>query len=246
MKGHIMIAAINQPYFMPYIGYWQLIASADLFAIADNYNYINKGWINRNRILNGNKIQYYNITIDHASQNRYICDHDIKPIQPSDKEHKLKQLRGAYCHAPYLENGLELMDRVFSFEGLNLADFLFNSIQIVCDYLQIGTKLERTTDYVQDPSLRFADRVYDYCHQMGADTYHNPIGGLKLYSFEEFAEHGIQLAFLKSIPKPYPQSSENFEFGLSIIDVIMNNSFEEIQELLKSYRLITEPEEPEA
>ena len=241
-----MIAAINQPYFIPYIGYWQLIASADLFAIADNYNYINKGWINRNRILNGNKIQYYNIQINHASQNRYICDHNIKPIDSLEKSKKLKQLESFYHRAPYRDSGLELMDRMLSFEGENLADFLYESIQLVCNYLQIGTKIVRTSDYEQDPSLKFADRVYDYCHQMGADTYHNLIGGLKLYSFEEFAEHGIKLAFLESIPKPYPQSSENFEFGLSIIDVIMNNSFEEIQELLKSYRLITEPEEPEA
>lgn len=238
-----MIAAIHQPYFVPYIGYWQLIDSADLFAIADNYNYINKGWINRNRILNGNKIQYFNILIEHASQNRYICDHNIKPITPVDKSKKLKQLESFYHRASHRDEGLNLMERMLAFEGENLADFLYESIQMVCDYLRIGTKIVRTTDYEQDPSLRFADRVYDYCHQMGADTYHNLIGGLQLYSFEEFAEHGIQLAILESIPKPYPQSSDNFEFGLSIIDVIMNNSVEEIQELLKSYRLITEPEE---
>ena len=231
-----MIAAIHQPYFLPYIGYWQLINSADLFAIADNYNYIKRGWVNRNRVLEGNTIHYYKLAVDHASQNRYICDHLIKPI---DKETMLRQLNGFYYHAPYRDEGLELMDRMLSFEGDNLADFLYESIQMVCNYLQIKTPIVRTSDYDQDPELRFADRVYDYCHQMGADTYHNLIGGTSLYSFDEFAAHGIKLAFLEAIPMPYPQSSDSFEFGLSIIDVIMQNSLDDIKKILDSYRLIT-------
>lgn len=230
-----MIAAIHQPYFVPYIGYWQLIKSADVFAIADNYNYMKKSWINRNRVLDGNDVRYFNIPVDHVSQNRYICDHLIKPI---DKDLKIKQLSSFYRHAPHRDEGLALMDEMLSFEGENLADFLFESIRMVCEYLQIDTRIIRTTDFDQDPSLRFADRVYDYCHQMGADTYHNAIGGMELYSFEEFAAHGLKLAFVESIPMAYPQSSESFEFGLSIIDVIMQNSVEDIQPLLQSYRLI--------
>lgn len=232
-----MKAAIHQPYFIPYIGYWQLIDSVDIFAIADNYNYIKQGWINRNRVLEGNTVRYFNIAVDHASQNRYICDHLIAPI---DKDVKLRQLMSFYAHAPYRKEGIELMDEMLSFEGNNLADFLERSIRLVCDHLQIGTKIVRTSDYEQDPELRFADRIYDYCRQMGADTYHNLIGGTSLYSFEEFAAHGLKLAFVEAVPMSYPQSSETFEFGLSIIDVIMNNSVEKIRQLLDSRRLITE------
>ena len=231
-----MKVAINQPYYLPYIGYWQLIDSVDTFAIADNYNYIKQGWINRNRILDGNTVRYFNISVDHASQNRFICDHKIKPI---DKELSLRQLKGFYHSAPYCNEGLELMDRILSFEGDNLADFLLESICQVCDYLQIKTKIVRTSDYEQDPELRFTDRIYDYCRQMGADTYHNLIGGTKLYSFDEFKAHGLKIAFIETIPVPYPQSSDTFEPGLSILDVIMNNSVEEIQQMLKSYKLIT-------
>ncbi len=233
-----MKVAIHQPYFIPYIGYWQLIDSVDLFAIADNYNYIWHGWINRNRILDDNTIRYYGITVDHASQNRYICDHLLKPI---DKDLKIRQLMGFYRKAPHLEEGLALMDRMLSFEGDNLADFLYESIRMVCEYLHIDTEIVRTSDYDQDPDLRFADRIYDYCRQMGADTYHNLIGGTRLYNFEEFEAQGLKLAFVEPLPMPYPQSSESFEFGLSIIDVIMQNSVEDIQPMLKSYRLITAP-----
>ena len=46
-----MKLAIMQPYFFPYIGYFQLIKSVDEFVIYDNIQYTKKGWINRNRIL---------------------------------------------------------------------------------------------------------------------------------------------------------------------------------------------------
>ena len=234
-----MIAAFHQPYFIPYIGYWQLIDSADIFAIADNYSFITRGWINRNRILEGNNIRYFTLPVDHASQNRYICDHVLLPI---DRELKLRQLTNYYYHAPFRREGVELMDRMLSFEDLNLASFLYHSICVVCEYLRITTPIVRTSDYPQDPSLRFADRIYDYCRQMGADTYHNLIGGTSLYSFEEFEAHGLKLAFVEAVPMPYPQSSDTFEFGLSIIDVIMNNSPDDIRRLLDSRRLITAPD----
>ena len=233
-----MKAAFHQPYFIPYIGYWQLIKSVDLFAIADDYNYINKGWINRNRILDHEKINYINIEICNASQNRLISEHERKPI---DKKKKMKQLLFSYRKAPYVNEGLELMDTIFSIEEKNLADYLYRSICLICEYLRIDTPIVRTSDYEQDPSLRFADRIYDYCKQMGAEEYHNLIGGTSLYSFEEFREHGIKLAFVEPIPYEYPQSSKEFNFGLSIIDVIMNNSVDDIQKILDSYRLLTEP-----
>lgn len=232
-----MKIAIHQPYYVPYIGYWQLINSVDTFAIADNYNYIKGGWINRNRILENNTIRYYNIEVDHVSQNKFISDHSLKPI---NKQVKLDQLRGFYSKAPYKKEGLELMEKILSFDGSNLADFLYRSIQIICDYLGIKTKIIRTSDFEQDLSLKFADRIYDYCKQMGADEYHNLIGGMELYSFEEFKQHGIKLAFVESIPYEYPQNTEEFIFGLSIIDVIMNNSVQDIQSMMNSYRLITE------
>ena len=234
-----MKAAIHQPYFVPYIGYWQLINSVDVFAIADNYNFIKQSWISRNRILDQNTIRYFNLEIAHPSQNRYINDHQIKPI---DKEKKLAQLRNFYKNASHRDEGIEILNRIYSFEGDNLADFLYNSIKIICDYLKIGTKIIRTSDYSQNEELRFTDRIFDYCHQWGADEYYNLVGGIKLYSFKEFSDHGIKLSFLEALPKEYPQSSSSFEFGLSIIDIIMNNSQEQIAEIMKSYRLITEQE----
>ena len=67
-----MKLGIMQPYFMPYIGYWQLIGAVDKYVIFDDVNYIKKGWINRNNILvNGNK-KLFTISLHNASQNKLI------------------------------------------------------------------------------------------------------------------------------------------------------------------------------
>lgn len=233
-----MIAGINQPYFMPYLGYWQLINAVDIFAIADAYNFRKKSWIHRNRIIDHGQVRFFNIPIRHMSQNKYICDHELGII---DLDDKLKSLRFAYGKAANYETGIEVMRDVLTYDGVVLSEYLLHTIHVMCDYLGIDTEIAKVSDYPQDPSLRMEGRVFDYCRQFGATTYYNPIGGMELYSFDVFRENGIELGFVEHVPVPYPQDSDEFIPSLSIIDVIMNTSREEAQSMLASYNLITEP-----
>ena len=74
-----MKIAIMQPYFFPYIGYWQLIHAVDHFVIYDDVNYIKGGWINRNRILINGKPAYITVPLHKASAFKRICDTDLQP-----------------------------------------------------------------------------------------------------------------------------------------------------------------------
>ena len=140
----IVIMGGNQPYFIPYIGYWQLINAVDVFIISDDYNYINKGWISRNRILEKGNPRYFNIEISHASSNKKINELYIsKEIFNKDK--KLMQLRNVYRRAPYFRKGYALMQEIFDYDELNLAIFLENSIKKVCNYLEIQTKFVKSS-----------------------------------------------------------------------------------------------------
>lgn len=232
-----MIAGINQPYFMPYLGYWQLINAVDTFAIADAYNFRRSGWIHRNRILDQGRVRYYNIPISHMSQNKFICDHELKPF---DIDERLKPLQCAYGKAANFDTGMDVMREVFDFDNLILSEFLLHSINVVCAYLGIDTKIVKVSDYPQDPSLHMEERIFDYCRQFGADTYYNPIGGMDLYSFDLFRDNGLTLGFVEHVSTPYPQGSEEFVPSLSIIDAIMNTTREETQAMLASCRIITE------
>lgn len=233
-----MIMAGNQPYFMPYIGYWQLINMADVFIISDDYNYIERGWINRNRILENGKVKYFNIEIEQASSKKKI--NELYLSENFKKEEKLKRLRGAYLKAPYFDAGFALMEKIFSCEDRNLAVFLEHSIRCICEYLDIHTKFIRSSEIPGNALLKKEYRIYDQCSYVGADTYINAIGGQKLYNYEQFNEQGIRLGFIQTGDICYKQLWYEFEPGLSIIDVLMFNSKEEIKQMLTQYTVLWE------
>lgn len=230
-----MIFAGNQPYFLPYLGWWQLLKAADLFFIADDFNFIKSGWIARNRILIDGKPHYYRIEIKRSGSYRLINQLEIMPVNVKEK---LKTLEFAYRKAPYFENGFTLAERILTYPESNLSLFLENSIREVCSFLGITTPLERTSDLEGNALYKREERIYDYCHRKGADTYVNAIGGMALYDPEDFARHGITLKFLRSGLPEYPQFKEPFVERLSILDAIMFNSPEALQVMLDDYTLI--------
>ena len=87
-----------QPYFFPYIGYFQLIASVDLFIVYDNIKYTKKGWINRNRILLNGKAVPFSLPLKSASDSLDLRDREL--ATDIDRERLVNQLYGAYRRAP--------------------------------------------------------------------------------------------------------------------------------------------------
>lgn len=233
-----MIMAGNQPYFIPYIGYWQLINAVDIFIISDDYNYIDKGWVNRNRILQNGKAAFFNIEIDHATSNKKIDELFLSEKMRVDK--KLLQIRTVYRKAPFFEEGFSLIQQIFECKEKNLAVFLEHSIRCVCSYLGITTKIIRSSSIPGNSEYRREYRIYDQCRFVGVDTYINAIGGRALYSYEQFHNQGIKLGFIQTGDIQYKQFDNEFIPYLSILDVIMFNSKEEIREMLAQYTILWE------
>ncbi len=236
LGGSNMILGGNQPYFFPYLGYWQLIKAVDIFIISDDYQYIEGGWINRNRILQNGKPMFYNIEIEHASSNKKI--NELYISEKFCPQKKLLQLEYAYRKAPYFGEGYKLVKSLITNQEHNLAMFLEKIIIGICEYLEIKTKLIRSSDIPHDCHLKREQRIYEQCRYVGADTYINAIGGVKLYSFEQFRKQNISLGFLKMLDIPYKQFWYDYVPNLSIIDIIMFNSLEEIKSMLGEYDLV--------
>ena len=230
-----MIIAANQPYFLPYISYWQLINAADVFFIGDNYAYIKRGWINRNRILFHGEPELFGIEVVRASSFSLISELNIAKI---DKRKKMNKLYEAYHNAPYYDIGVQLIKEIFDCQEENLSDFLTSSIKTICSYLEIKTPLRKMSELEGNDQFKREGRIYDMCHRLGADMYINPIGGKTLYSVEEFASQGINLRFINTGDITYRQFGDKFVEKLSILDVIMFNSKDEIREMLGRYELI--------
>jgi hypothetical protein len=229
---------LMQPYLFPYLGYFQLISMSDMFVIHDDVQFIKGGWINRNRILLGDRDKLFTLPIQKASSDLEI---NKRNFAPSFKEHKDKfkrLLEMAYYKAPYCSSVKELISEVLESEVRDIAVFISRSMRIICDYLSIETKFILSSEIEKDETLKGQDRVIEINQLLGSTHYINPIGGMELFSKEAFRKAGIELSFLRMRPVVYKQYNNEFVPNLSIIDVMMFNSREEIKELLGEYDLL--------
>lgn len=234
-----MKLGIMQPYFIPYIGYWQLMNAVDKYVVYDDVNFIKSGWINRNLILVNGKSKYFNIPMVGASSFKLInevgVNCDIKLV-----EKNLRTIEGAYKKAPYYDLIYPLIKDILSYQCDNIAQYIFNSFKIICDYMNIQTELIVSSTLDKDNELKAQDKVLEICELLGADEYYNAIGGRELYSFEDFEKRGIKLKFLKTDLIEYKQYDNEFQSNLSILDVMMFNSREDVAEMLNRYTLMEE------
>ena len=222
-----MKLAIMQPYFLPYIGYFQLIAAADCFILYDNIKYTKKGWINRNRLLVNGQDEMFSLPLKNASDALDIVQRELAA---DFKRHKLlNQFVGAYRHAPLFEQVFPLIERIVLHQDDNLFGYLHHAIREICAHLAIDTELRISSSVAIDHGLRAQAKVIALCQAMHADSYLNPIGGLELYDRSDFLSHGIGLHFLKSRLSAYPQFGAPFVPGLSIVDVLMFNPPDTVQ-----------------
>ena len=231
-----MKLAIMQPYFFPYIGYWQLINAVDKFVIYDNIQYTKKGWINRNRYLKNGKDDIFTISLKKDSDFLNIVDREIS--LNFDKKKFLAQMQNAYYKAPYIKQIMPLLEEIIYYDSTNLFEYLLYSINKVCNYIEIKTPIIVSSTFEKNSLLKGKERVLDICKLEHTSTYINAIGGQELYDKEEFKKHNIELKFIKTKPIVYNQFDNEFVPNLSIIDVMMFNSVEEIKHFLGEYELV--------
>ena len=216
-----MRLGIMQPYFFPYIGYFQLIGAADVFILYDRIKYTKKGWINRNRILRNGTDIMLTLPIKADSDSLDIGERELAGDFSAGK--MLRQIAGAYSRAPFYAETLPLLEQVIQYPDRNLFRFLHNCIVMTCRELGITTEIRVSSTVPVDNNLKNQEMVLALCEAVGATSYVNPIGGLELYSTQDFHSRGVDLTFLKARPCEYVQFGNEFVPWLSIIDVLMFN-----------------------
>jgi mRNA-degrading endonuclease HigB of HigAB toxin-antitoxin module len=232
-----MKIGIMQPYIFPYIGYFQLINAVDKFVIYDDVNFINKGWINRNRILNNGKDSLFSIPLREASQNKLINEIDVN-WDDAWKSKFLKTLEQCYKKAPFYKEVLPIIEQTISLDNEVISKVIENNLRLICHYLEIKTEIISSSDIYKNTHLKAHERILDICLQENATQYINPIGGLELYDKDVFEAKNIKMDFIKSSPIEYKQYKNDFVPWLSMIDVLMFNSKEQIKEFLDNYELV--------
>ena len=226
-----------QPYFLPYIGYFQLMAAVDRFVLYDDIKYTKKGWISGNRMLQNGRDVKFSLALKAGSDYLNVRDRELAPSFDRDK--LLNQFNGAYRPAPHFDQTFPLLERIVRFEEPSLFGFLRQSIIEICRHLSIATEIVISSGVAIDRELKGQDKVLALCQAAGADTYLNAIGGVDLYSQEAFRAKGIDLWFIRSKAFEYPQFGAVFVPWLSIIDVLMFNPLDIVKSCITTnYELI--------
>lgn len=221
-----------QPYFFPYVGYFQLINIVDEFVVYDNIKYTKKGWINRNRILVNGKEQFLTIPLKKGSDFLHVKERKLSENWDSDRVYIINCIKASYSKAPFFKDVFPLIEDCVMYKNDNLFDFVFYSITAINNYLNFSTKLIISSNLPIDHNLKSEEKVISICKFKNASIYINPIGGQPLYSSKKFNDNGINLSFLKPNFIKYNQFNDKFVPFLSIIDVLMFNSREIVDEII--------------
>ncbi len=233
-----MRVAIMQPYFFPYIGYFQLINAVDEFIVYDNIEYTKKGWINRNRILVNGSDTFITLPLRKGSDYLNVTERFLAVTWKIERKKLLNRINEAYKKAPRFETTYLLVEKCLLFDDSNLFNFIYNSLDLIKEHLNITTNYRITSNIDINHSLKADKKVIALCQSVSASTYINPIGGKELYSKDIFKENDIDLIFLKTKEIKYKQFENEFIPHLSIIDVLMFNSKDRIQTYLNNYYIL--------
>lgn len=216
-----MIISAMQPYLFPSIHYFQLIRASDIFVILDNVNYINKGFINRNYLINSytNKIEQFNIKLKKKSQNKLINEIEILDYKEFIKKIELNYSKKIYFNKIF--NDL-LIQKIFKDDFKSLSELLKVTIEEICKILKITTKIVVSSE-LKNFNLKGQDRIINIVQQLKGIKYLNFLGGSKIYDKKYFEQNNIELNFLKSQLADIKFKNSNYSItNLSILEILMN------------------------
>ncbi len=235
-----MTLAIMQPYFFPYLGYYQLVNAVDTFVFFDDVNFINKGWINRNQILQQNAPFRFTLPLNNASQNRKINEIEIADFSKWRRDF-LKTIEYNYKKAPFFSFTLGwLNEMLFAKDYRLIGDLASDSIRSVASLLHLSAKFDYSgkLNYRTGEEQSGQDKILHICEILGAKKYINPKNGVGLYDRKKFTEKNLELNFINMDEIVYRQfEPDKFVPDLSIIDVLMFNGPEQTRQLLSRYTL---------
>ena len=231
-----MKLGIMQPYFFPYVGYFDCIYKTDRWIVFDVVQYTPKSWMTRNRILHPSSGWQY-IKVPVKKHKRFAKIKDIKVKAPEEaKERIAGQLQHYKKKAPYFRQVLGLVEDAFSRRlSDSLVDINIAAMAAVCERIEIPFEYEVLSKMgIELPEIEHPGQwALEISHALRADTYINPPGGRELFRSEEFKRRDINLEFAKLVSFEYSCPGYAFIPHLSILDVLMWNAPESVTAYLK-------------
>lgn len=237
MSGRNRIA-IMQPYFLPYLGYWQLMGYVDRFVVYDDIQFTKKGWIHRNRYLNNGSDQMFTLPLKKGSDFLDVAERRLSDSWGDERRKLKRKIEGAYNKKLKFHEAMPIFEACIECQESNLFEFIFGSIKTVSRVLDINTELLVSSELGNSKHLKGQERVLEICKTLGATEYVNPIGGYGLYNQKAFSEQGVDLKFHKIGDVHYDQAQKHYIQNLSVLDMLMFVGVEGVKSELDNFELI--------
>lgn len=213
--------AILQSNYIPWKGYFDLIAAVDEFILYDEMQYTRRDWRNRNKIKTPRGLQW--LTVPVRTKNRYlqkICETEIDGTD-WQKNH-WTQICSNYRKAPFFGEISSIMETLYlRREYRVISDLNETFIREICAYLGIETKITHSWDYQLEGDK--TERLASLCAQAGGDEYISGPAAKYYIDCNVFSQNGIKLSWFEyGSYSEYSQLWGKFEHGVSILDLLIN------------------------
>ncbi len=234
-----MKLGIMQPYYFPYLGYFDLINCADHWVVFDTSQYIRHGWVNRNRILHPTKGAQY-VVVPLMKHPRETPISDIRIVEGLDWKRRVSGQIQHYRKKArrHFEAVRGLVEECHDTDEGSIAPFNVSVLEKVCDFLKITFNYSILSELELDlgPITRPGDWALRISEAMGASEYINPPGGAELFDALAFERAGIKLTIRHMPPMEYECRGYDFMPNLSIIDVLLWNSSSTVKQYLDDHQ----------
>ncbi len=212
-------AAVHQPMYLPYPGFFHKLSLVDVFVIMDDVQY-DKRFTNRNRVLDPHGVQWLSVPINKEqkfSSNMHVSINNSMAW----REYHWKKIRACYGNARYFYLYRDYLENLYKREWNLLFELDLETVKQTMEWLGIKIPILRESELnVQGNGTM---RLINACKAVGADTYVSGIGGKNYMDEKTFEVNNVKLEYQKYTPTPYPQRfSESFIPNLSILDLLSN------------------------
>jgi len=215
-----VILSAHQPAYLPWLGYFDKIARADVFVFLDTVQFEKNSFINRNKIKTAQGPQWLTIPVRvkghiQASLRETLID----DTQPWRSKH-LKSLEMNYRKAPGFKECFPKIEQLFSIQQSNLAELCWQQLRFWVTEFRINTRIVRASEF--QITSRKSQLILDLCQHFGAGKYLSGAMGRNYLDEDLFADSGMTIDYQDFRHPAYPQLWGNFEPYMCIVDYWMN------------------------
>lgn len=214
-----MRVGVIQSSYIPWRGYFDFIASVDVFVFHDDIQYTKGDWRNRNKIKTPQGAEWITVPVSYKNVAQLICETPIDSTSPWRKKH-LRILEANYRQAPFFQIAKEFIANNLVHERSTISELNIDLIRRISCYLEIDTPMILSSELSLQGSK--TERLIDLLRKLNATTYLSGPSADAYLDKDLFRQNGIRLEYKSYDYAPYPQLWGDFIGEVTVLDLIAN------------------------